>query len=190
MPETFLRMKNGRIAYQLMSWTMKQFNLARDNIFKKIRYGTAKEKAIAVKDLGRAIAYVGSANLTADEAKRWVTGRDSNFANLRDDQWANQVAYKLLAHSFKNYLGSENPFTEITFPTADIVTRLGQDYVTYGKDIAETKSLNVHGDAFKEARRETVSKIPIFGKIYAYWYLDGANKFNEREKIEGHQYQF
>jgi hypothetical protein len=163
---------------------MKQFNLFRNQVFTDLMHGNARERARAVKRLGAGLIYVGGMNLTSDEAKRWMTGKDSNFEQMTSDEALQTIAYKLTMNSFKNFIGSENPFVDITIPTADIALRIKDDMVKYGQDVAEKKHLNIHGEPAKELSREVVGKLPFVGKLTQMWLLGGADKFNEKERKE------
>lgn len=190
VPELFLAMPNGRLFYQLTTWTIKQMNLVRNKIVRQLMSGTPKEKAVALKDAGRMILFVGGANLTSDELKRFMSGKHSTFHDIPEDEMAAAVGAKLLAHTFKNFLGDEDPArgltsaAEITIPTVDIVGKVTQDAIKYGQKVGYQKDLDLEGEEFKELSREVISKMPLFGKLYAMWFLGGAEKFNEKQAEE------
>lgn len=190
MPELFLAMPNGRLFYQLTTWTLKQVNLIRKTLVNQMLTGTPKEKAIAVKDTMRMILMVGGANLTSEELKRFMSGKTSTFADVPEEEMAHTIAAKLLSHTFKNFLGDEDPIaglteaTQLTVPTVDIAGKIVADAAKYGQKVKTQKDLDVHGEEFKELSREVINKIPLFGKLYAMWFLGGAEKFNEREAEE------
>ena len=190
VPELFLALPNGRLFYQLTTWTIKQMNLVRNKIIRQIMSGTPKEKAIAMKDAGRMILFVGGANLTSDELKRFLTGKHSNFHDIPEDEMAAFIAAKLLSHTFKNFIGDEDPVRgltsamEVTIPTIDIANKVRQDFVKYGQKVNYQKDLDLEGEEFKELSREVISKIPLFGLLYSMWFLGGADKFNEKQAEE------
>ena len=190
VPEMFLQMPNGRLFYQLTTWTIKQLELVRTKLFRQMLHGNAREKAVAAKETMRMIVLVGGANLTSEELKRFMSGKESSMEGLQEDEMMVGIGAKLLAHTFKNFVGDEDPMSgiasamEVTIPTVDLIGKIGQDGIKYGQKVNEYQDAATDTEEFAEFRREFVDKIPLFGKIYAMWYLGGAEKFNEKAQAE------
>jgi len=171
MPESFLAMNNGRIYYQLLTWTMKQFSLFRKEALHRMAYGNTQEKLKGMEMMTKAIVFLGGANIASDEAKRFITNRDSAFTGK---DMPTEVAGALLKNSTKNFLGSSDPF-EQHMPLASIVKRIGQT----GYQAATTEETTI-GDFGAEAWRS----MPILGKLTYMWLLGGAEEFNKKQEAK------
>jgi len=177
MPEKFLQMRNGRLFYQLGTWTMKQLSLFRNSAIKRMHSKDPREVAGGMKDMMRAIFYVGSANITADEVKRFMAGKDSGFEG---GVTPGEFGAKLVANSFKNFTGlseySWQNFGDLTIPIASIGGRLA----VRGKTAVE--SGDPTGEESQKFGKEVVKSLPLLGRFVHSWLLGGAEEFNEKEK--------
>lgn len=164
-------MHNGRIFYQLMTWTMKQFSLFRSEALNKMAHGNAKEKAIGLKNMLRGVFYLGSMNIASDEAKRFITNRDSAFTG-RD--MPTEVAEALIKNSTKNFFGSSNPL-EPNVPAVTLFNRLGS------KGYAAATTDETTGMDFTAA---AVKQVPLIGKMINMWLMGGAEEFNKKQEAK------
>lgn len=82
VPKKYLEVPGGRMFYAMKTFMIKQIDLVRRDIFSKLKNGTGKERVEAMKNAIWYSMAVGSMNLTAENAKAFVTGREMNWTDL------------------------------------------------------------------------------------------------------------
>lgn len=176
MPQAFLENPNGRIFYQLGTWTMKQVSLYRNRTWKKIK--TPGERAEGMKDMARALVFIGSAQMTAEETKRLMLGKESQFNNINDPA---DLGLKLLEGSIKNFGvgGSKAPWAP-TVPAAEIAIGMGSKVKS-----ALGAEEGAPSDAANAALlKESARYVPWVGSFIKFWLLGGAEEFNKKEEAK------
>jgi hypothetical protein len=163
MSEQYLKAGNGRIFYMLKSYTLKQFDVFRNESYNKIKTG---EKAQVIEGL-RNLAYLSMclvlANAGADELKDLLLGRETSLEDRTVDNVlrlfgiSKFITWKARTEGIGSAMGKQMlpPYKFIDSATKDIVT------AGDGKGIYSTNS------------------IPLVGKL-AYWHL-GRGKDNQTE---------
>lgn len=174
MPQAFLENPNGRIFYQLGTWTMKQVSLYRNRTWKKIK--TPGQRAEGMKDMARALVFIGGAQMTAEETKRMMLGKESQFNNIND---LADLGLKLLEGSTKNFGvgGSKVPWAP-TVPAAEI---------GFGLASKTANALGAEEGAASDAAnaallKEAARYVPMVGVFVKYWLMGGAEEFNKKEE--------
>lgn len=76
MPQVYLNHPNGRIAYMLKTFTLKQLDLLRRESFDRIAKGDVLEGTANLVRLG---TILGLSNASVEEAKSFITGKDVDF---------------------------------------------------------------------------------------------------------------
>ena len=106
MPQTYLDLPNGRIFYMLKSFTIKQLDLMRRDIFTKMAQGDIPGAFRGLTSLGTLFIL---ANGTADTLKDFMTGKEVEFEDtLVDNVW------KLLGiNRYTADKAASKPFTSI-----------------------------------------------------------------------------
>jgi hypothetical protein len=79
MPEAYHRMKNGRLLYALNSFTIKQLDIIRNDVYNSLRKGDYKRAALALAGYGM---FFTGASIPVDMMKDHLAGRDPR--GLRD----------------------------------------------------------------------------------------------------------
>jgi hypothetical protein len=179
MPEAFLNSPNGRIWYQLGTWTMKQLSLFRNTAWADMKSGNPVRTARGLKNALRAGVLIGGANVGSEEVKRFITGRDSALSGQKDPM---DIAFMLFKHSAKNFTGLSEYSTlgSLSIPTAEIGGKLFLDYMNAAEEIVTSGS----GEKSEKAIKDTVRQLPFIGKMIYYWGLGGAEEFNERQRAK------
>lgn len=73
MPEAYLRMNNGRLLYALNSFTLKQLDIVRNNVYNNLRRGNYAE---AAKQLAAYGVFFTGASIPVDMMKDHLAGRE------------------------------------------------------------------------------------------------------------------
>lgn len=166
MPKAYINNPNARLAYALKSWTIKQLDVVRRDIFDQIARGNIKE---GVGNLARFIALLGMGGLASSTLQDIALGKEVNTENVPD---------KAIAQLYKNFGASEYLLSklkkgdvggvvgDIVFPPAGILKTITQDIFD------------------SDADAKSVQYIPGIGKIYYYWLAGGIEKYNEKRKEE------
>jgi hypothetical protein len=197
MPQMYLEMPNGRILYQLMSWTIKQVDVMRQEILgtaqKVLQKGGMKKAGGTAKELATKMVagymFIGGMGVASDEAKRFISGKESAFQGVgyRPTELGERMMQQMSKAMFKNYLGDHDvgraaeKFLQISVPLGEVTARLGKQAL----EAADGKHDPVQrAQAMDKLSREMVGFMPIFGKLYAMWFMGGAREFNKKARDE------
>ena len=162
MPEAYLRGGNTKVFYMLKSFTIKQLDFYRREIFDNIAEGVkTNNKQLVVKGL-QDLVYFSSVfmlmGLTSDEIKDLMFGRSNSFSDNVVDN-----VYKLAG--FNRYTvyqaqrkGILDAGIDYIMPPTGFINDLGRDVFTLGDD-----------KGFKSSKY-----VPLVGKGYYYWFGRGA----------------
>ncbi len=177
MPVHYLNSPNGRIFYQLKTFTMKQYDVFRNEAYDKIRKGEVKE---GLQNLAHLALTFGLANAGADAIKDLLMGRK---IHLDDYRW--NAIWRLMGisryHVYKTKdRGIGTGFTNIVMPVAPgIIDQLQRDlFEAIGVTRKEGETA---GDVLKNMRSWTF--VPLVGKN-GYWWWGGGNKKITMQEIK------
>jgi hypothetical protein len=164
MPQAYLKAGNGRIFYMLKTFTLKQFDVFRREAFQKIAaVGTRLE---GIKNLIWLTTCFVMANATADEIKDFVLNRKTSFTDRTIDNM-----FRLLGVS---------KFVAWTARREGISTAIVKQIAPPAKlPDAALKDITQAGDG---KGMEMTQSVPIFGKLYYWWFGKGADKTAEKER--------
>lgn len=81
MPEKYLTAGNGRVAYMLKTFTLKQLDVYRNEIYNKLRSSDRATQRQGLKNFARLAIFFVMANAGADELKDWMLGRESSLSD-------------------------------------------------------------------------------------------------------------
>jgi len=79
MPEQYLKAGNGRVFYMLKTYTLKQFDVFRREVYNTFKNGDSQQKIEAVKKLAYLSGLIVLSNAGADEIKDWMLGRETTL---------------------------------------------------------------------------------------------------------------
>jgi len=161
MPPAYANNPNGRLAYQLKSYTIKQLDFLRQESFSKIASGNRKE---AIEGFRNLIAYATvamAANASADVIKDIMFNRE---IDPEDVMWDNMLRLFGLNRYAVSKAGQKGPgellINLLTPPQVGIVNDLYKDT--------------------KEARRiedsRSVKYFPFLGRLYDRWLGRGSRQ--------------
>jgi hypothetical protein len=154
MPQQYLSAGNGRIFYMLKSFTIKQIDVFRREVYQDLRHGDAKQKAQAMKRF----IYLGGlfilANAGADEIKDWMLGRKTDMQDRVVDNLLRLFGLSKYITWQARTEGVGTAMAKTVLPPFKFINAVYKDVASVGDD----KGL------------ETVQSIPIVGKL-AYWHM-------------------
>lgn len=166
MPELYLLAGNGRIFYMLKTFTIKQFDVYRRQIYNKIKNGDTKEKIQGIRNMVYLASLFVMANAGADELKDLVLGRETTFEDRTVDNVLRLFGVSKYITWQSRTEGVGTAVAKQILPPFKFINSLYKDIVTAGDD----KGLY------------TAQSLPIVGKL-AYWHM-GRGKDNRRDLWE------
>ena len=154
MPQGYLAAGNWRLFYMLKTFTIKVFDVFRNEAYYKIKKGSASEKIKGLKNLARLSFFFVLANAGADELKDWVLGRKTDFSDRMVDNALRLFGISKFVTWKARTEGVGSALSRQILPPFKFVDSLGKDIITAGDE----KGL------------EVVGSIPVVGKL-AYWHV-------------------
>lgn len=169
MPENWIKHPNARFLWKLQSWNIKNIDVYRNQIIKKIKDGSVSEKAKGLKDFMKFTSLLVAAGMTTDEVKSWITGKERPQDESFSDRIVSGLMNIAMVSKFDAYnmekgvgswIGSRIPIVSIA--------------ETFRKDLTE-----------KDPRKklESTKYIPLMGQIYYNVAGRGLQKQEERPDI-------
>lgn len=166
MPEAYLTSPNGRIFYMLKTFTIKQLDLIRNQI-----YNRAKTDPVgAGKEMVKLAAAVSASGISVDALKDYVQGKPVNV-----DDWDDAVVGTLLKHvGLSDYL---------------LEQKLAKGKIGEGLASMITPPLGAVEDVVRDLANfgqsfNTLKNVPLVGKLLYMHFAGGAEKAIERQKKE------
>ena len=183
MPEYYLKSPNGRIMYMLKSYQIKQFNVIRDEAFKKMNQGkTAKEKTEGVRRLIYLASVLMLTGMTADKIKNFMYGREQELDEMVTDNLLRLFGFnKYLVYVQKRY--KNWAYTALKF-MAPPVFLLNPLFESAMQDLDKFYRTKKKGEKYKIPEDvKTVKNLPLIGKFY-YEYFGPGKEYNMKRKEE------
>ena len=177
MPVKYLDSPNGRIFYQLKTFTIKQFDVYRNEGFDKIAAGQVKEGLKNLRNL--TIAFAAS-NATADVLKDLLLGSPIHGDDLFWDNMLRLIGVsRFHAWQARDRGVGTAALKLVVPPQLSIADQLTQDYLKIYRAMTNDKK-NDLAKAFKNLW--IWNYLPIVGKT-GYWRLGGGpKKINNQER--------
>ncbi len=167
MPQKYLTGGNGRIFYMLKTFTLKQFDIYRREIFQKI----AKEgsRLEGIKNLVYLTSAFVAANAGADFIKDFILGRPIDIEDKVVDNFLRLLGISKFVTWKAREEGVGSAMVRQIAPPFKAVDALSKD-------------INKAGD---EKGLEITQSIPVVGKLYYWWFGKGAEKSEKKAKAAG-----
>jgi len=168
LPEKYLTNPNGRIFYMMKTYTLKQIDVYRNEVYNEMKTNP-KQGMINFVKLTAALVALG---VTADELKDYIQGKD---VKLRDNVINNLI--KLLGFSRYTFEGIKTKglgkaiLEDVLIPPTNIVDDFATDLYNQFSDPIK---------AGKISELKSIKNIPIGGKLYYYWFGKGA-EYNQQD---------
>ncbi len=181
MPEFYLKAPNGRIMYMLKTYTLKQFDVVRNEAFKKMNEGkTVKEKAEGVRRLIYLASVLMLTGMSSDKIKNYLHGREQEFDEMVGDNLLRLVGFqKYLLWHFRRYKNVAWTTVKAIIPPIGVFNPVVEGFV---RDLDKYQRTQKKGEEFKIPEDlESVKNIPIVGRLY-YNYFGNGEKFHAKRK--------
>ena len=160
MPEQYLKGGNGRIFYMLKTYTVKLFDVYRNEVFQEI----ARNPIQGMKNL---LALTGSLvvmNATADEIKDFMLNRETSFKDRTVDNILKLAGFSKFTIYKARQEGIGSAVAKTILPPFKF---LDSAY----KDIIQANEIS---------QLETLQSIPVGGKLYYWWFGKGSTKTEKK----------
>ena len=152
MPEKYLKGGNGRLFYMLKTFTIKQMDVYRNEVYKQIASPDRKVKLQGLKNMARLSMYFVLANAGADELKDFILGRKTSFSD--------RVIENFLR------LGGISKYVTWTARREGVGTAAAKQLLPPFKFI-DSLSKDILSAGDKKGVR-TIGSIPFIGKLYEW----------------------
>ena len=171
MPQKYLDHPDGRIAYALKTFTLKQYDVVRRNVVQEWKHGS---KIKAVKQAGALAGYLSTSNLATGAIKDILLGRDPEISDpdetIWKGIWALAGVYGFNKYGIERYMLGGKPtewgVNQILPATPIIDAMLG-----FSIDKATKEDPNL---------KKYLRAVPAVGPMLYNWFGGGAEKYNER----------
>lgn len=177
MPEGYLRGGNWRILYMLKTFTIKQIDIFRNDVFNLMRTDPVK----ASQNLIRLSALLIAANATTDLLKNILLGKPLESDDEEEDNamWMALLDNMLRLFGLSKYNFKAAKDQGIVEGIADVVL---PPIFSTTKDVSkDITSATKEDSEFEPHQAETIQRIPLFGKFYYWWFGGGRKKIEDAE---------
>lgn len=175
MPVGYLRGGNGRIAYMLKTYTIKQIDIYRREIFDKLGRTSLKDNAEGMKNLISLAAALMLMGMGSDALKDLILGRPIVLDDLVMDNIVKTMGFT----KYQIYKAKDDGIANTFFMTM-VVPPVGAPIDDAGKDIAKI------GFGKKELKdSELLGRVPVVGKFYYWWWGGGRTKIEKDQNKSG-----
>jgi hypothetical protein len=167
MPEMYLNSKNGRLAYMLKSFTLKQIDLVRNKVIGQWKAGN---KVQASKNAALLAGYLTTSNVATGAVKDILLGREVRVEDIPDRAiWSLLGVYGMNEYVYDRYLKQGK------------IIEGGMAYITPAAPYVEALT-TLATEPFEDDPdySRALTGIPAVGRLLYNWYGGGAEKFNER----------
>lgn len=172
LPEAYLNSPNGRIFYQLKSFTLKQYDLVRNEIVQEFKRGNRAE---AVKRAAVLMGYMTASGTGLGVARDLMLGREVKPEDIPSRaMWALMAPYGASKYLSERYL-SQGDVKGLVQEQLAPATPLIDDLLAVSADVPEYLQGEKEPDVYK-----AISDVPVVGKLIYNWLGGGAELFNER----------
>jgi hypothetical protein len=171
MPEQYLKSGNGRIFYMLKTYTIKQFDVFRNEAWHKIKTGERDQVIEGIGNMVKLVSLLALANAGADELKDFLLGKDTDFKD----------------HVIENFItmGGASKYVKMQISREGLGSGLiGQVLPPFkfidsiSKDALELHDQHVAGDVIDLTQSRTIESIPLGGKLY-YWHYGRGEDYKK-----------
>jgi hypothetical protein len=177
MPEQYLKSGNGRVFYMLKTYTIKQFDVFRNEAWHKIKTGEKDQVIEGIGNMIKLVSLLTLANAGADELKDLLLGKEVKFED----------------HVIENFLtmGGASKYVRMQTTREGLGSGLAGQILppfrfinSISKDLGQAYGDYIAGDTINFDHARIVESIPIGGKLY-YWNfgrgIDYKKSSNEQE---------
>jgi hypothetical protein len=181
MPQKYLESGNGKILYMLKTYTIKQLDIYRTEIFQEM----PKNPARALNRMIRLTTMLLFFNATADEIKAFMIGKTIDLKDATIDNIAMLFGFSNYDLYLANSRGVGAALTSKFAPPFKLMDGLWRDARSIYKDVNED---GVDVDTFRTL--ESIQSVPLFGRLYYWWFGKGKDKIELSAESDRKKKQF
>lgn len=174
MPKKYLDNPNGRLMYMLKSFTLKQVDVVRRDIVQEAAKKGAGNKTRAAGRMLKLATFLGSTNMATGVVKDMLLGKDVDVDEIPERMvWGYLGVYgmgKWGASKFVEDGKLLDRAADMITPAAPLIDAAVGASVEAGKDDPDFS--------------KQLKSVPLVGPMMYYWFLGGAEKYNEKRKKE------
>jgi hypothetical protein len=167
VPELYLRGGNGRIFYMLKTWTIKMFDVYRNEVYNQMKTDPTQ----GLKNLINLTVLLMAMNATADVLKDLLLGREIKLDDLVVDNIAKLIGFSRYATFQVQREGLGSTVEQQILPPTKLIDDISRDTIDLFKDWDENARVD---------KLRTPESIPVIGKLY-YWWFGGGTEKKKRE---------
>lgn len=171
MPKYYLKYPNGRVAYALKSFTLKQLDLMRKTIYDQWKAGNKKT---AVRNGIAYLVTVTGGNTTIDQVRKFMNGKEVRMEDLPADFGSNVLRmFGGSKYAYDRYISRGEPIgavTDMVMPPIDIIDSFFKDAVKLAKQDQDFS----YSQAPKDYK--SLKYIPIAGRFIYNFFGGGLEK--------------
>lgn len=168
MPEQYLRHGNARVLYMLKTYTLKQFDVYRNEIWQVMK----NDKKQGIKNMLELATLLFVMNATADEIKDFIKGEDKPLGDTVVNNMLKLVGFSRYQATQVNRDGPSSIINDqLNLPFASIDN--------FYKDA--NKLLTDYDESVKINELRSIREIPVGGDLY-YWWFGAGKSSNDSNK--------
>lgn len=171
MPEYYLKAGNGRVFYMLKTYTLKQMDVFRKEVWHTIKNGDAQQKLEGIKNLVQLMSLLTLANASADEIKDWLLGKESKFKDHVIENFLTMGGASRYIRMQTTQDGLGSTLAGKILPPFKFINSLSKDIIQGYKDY-------VSGDTSNLTDSRVLESVPIAGKLL-YWHMGRGAEYKE-----------
>ena len=176
MPQMYLENPNGRIFYQLRSFTLKQIQLLQDSVIDEAIKGNYKQAG------KNAVAYtviIGGGQSVVQEARNAIKGRGFDLDRI-PEHTSNYMMSMMGSSNFGKEQFADLRFRDVTVGMASPAVLAVADFAEDSANII--KELTVDGYDWSELDKKNFRRFPGLGDMFYNFFGGGIEDFLEREE--------
>lgn len=177
VPEKYLTSSNGKLFYQLMTWSIKALNTYRREVISEIKQGNTIS---GLQNFVKLTAFLTLAGATANEVKDFIRGKEVPFKE-------NVINSMIQISGIFNRYGLEKGAREgaifgEAFPVPPQVSLIDNTI----QDLSKVLTSFTDADkSFEINDLRSTRNIPFGGDLYYWWFGKGAEKKEETKSTTG-----
>jgi phage-related protein len=187
MPTGYLNNPRARWMYTLKSFTMKQLDILRRDVWKQFGKSGVKNKAIAAKNLAMYTLLVTGGNTSIQQVKNLVLGRGDDITKetVSDDFVNNILKQVFLSKYALGKIEKGNRIADVLIDSAappwDFINAIGADFMEFAKVVGLKDRTDDEVWSEKTHKYKSTKHLPITGRL-GYEHLFGGREEYERKK--------
>jgi hypothetical protein len=173
-PEGYLKANAGKLYYTLRSYTIKQIDAFRREVFSQIASGDPKQVKQGFRNFTKLAGLLLLIGIPVDWLKDFIMGREPRLQDVAVDNMFKLMAVNRYSlWKLRNEGDLEKFAFSLAMPPAPFLTLPGRDTVKAQQQIAKGEDIDI-GDL------ESWRLLPVIGDMQYWWAGGGEKKVEER----------